>query len=348
MPTRKQAKDNEERAASFVQADTEQQANDERPATPASVDQATTATTQPASTVPVISNPGKPPKFFEGGSLSAFIKQFSEWCLLAGISSDQERIFRLKQQVDSKTYAILDAVLETNPSFSFHDATQQLLNDLGLIQPPSEARHSFLQLKQGTNSVSAFVALLRNKATEAFRGDPQVFIQRNMLDQFINGLDDERVRVQVALASPASFERAVEIARTAERVLPPRAVAIVQPAPPSTVSAQGSSNVDFSSQSLQQALRDIVSVEVRKIQSTIRTQSTRGMQRAGRPSSRFDSNAAPRHRDDLTCFQCGGHGHFRRQCTSTDSSDTRTCFQCEGTGHVRNNCPNVNRPGSQQ
>ena len=78
MPTRKQAKDNEERAASFVQADTEQQANDERPATPASVDQATTATTQPASTVPVISNPGKPPKFFEGGSLSAFIKQFSE------------------------------------------------------------------------------------------------------------------------------------------------------------------------------------------------------------------------------------------------------------------------------
>ena len=70
MPTRKQAKDNEERAASFVQADTEQQANDERPATPASVDQATTATTQPASTVPVITNPGKPPKFFEGGSLS--------------------------------------------------------------------------------------------------------------------------------------------------------------------------------------------------------------------------------------------------------------------------------------
>ena len=87
MPTRKQAKDNEERAASFVQADTEQQANYERPATPVSVDHSTTATM-----VPVISNPGKPPKFFEGGSLSAFIKQFSEWCLLAGISSDQEPI----------------------------------------------------------------------------------------------------------------------------------------------------------------------------------------------------------------------------------------------------------------
>ena len=47
---------------------------------------------------------------------------------------DQDRIFRLKQQVDSKTYAIIDAVLETNPSLSFHDATQQLLKDVYCTQ----------------------------------------------------------------------------------------------------------------------------------------------------------------------------------------------------------------------
>ena len=76
-----------------------QQPTDERPVTPASVDeQATTATTQSACMVPVTSNPGKPPIFFEGGS--SFIKQVSEWCLLAGLSNIQERINsnRLKQK----------------------------------------------------------------------------------------------------------------------------------------------------------------------------------------------------------------------------------------------------------
>ena len=226
-----------------------------------------------------------------------------------------------------------------------------MLNDLGLVQPPSEARHSFLQIKQGSNSVSAFVALLRNKATEAFRGDPQVFIQRNMLDQFINGLEDDRVRVQVALATPASFDRAVEIARTAERVLPPRIAHVAPPAPPSTnVASTPSSSVDFSSQSLQQALRDIVSVEVRKIQASSR-QPARGMQRNVRPATRFDSNrhSSARNISDFVCYQCGGHGHYRRDCTTVDCNDTRnTCYQCQGIGHLRADCPNVNRPGSRQ
>lgn len=159
---------------------------------------------------------------------------------------------------------------------------------------------------------------LRQMAARAYPGKDTSFVEDEILDQFIAALENREVRIAVSQSSPTSLEEALSTALRLESLHKVERQERQQKAQEVNMAA----NVD-----LQKPTADVNTVgdDIKPpawAERYFRRQE-QFMERLVEATS--SNNRKPRNKRDVRCYNCGGMGHYQRDCTR-NTNDNRNMY----------------------
>ena len=245
------------------------------------------------------------PKTLANGDVSEWFKRF-EICCAANDWNDATKALKLPTLLEGEALAIwLELTAEQQGSYD--DAKKEMIRKMAPQSFVSMSDFHRRGLHPG-EPISVYVHELKKLLDQAMPELDKSAREQILLHQFIAGIPPHVSRAIRAAADVSSLEKAIERARLLMAVETPHTAAV---------------STDTTQSDLQE-LKGQISLLTEQVAAL----SASGQQR---PQTR------PKR-----CNNCGGIGHFWRNCPSprvSGDSCTRRCYSCQKTGHLQKDCP---------
>lgn len=259
----------------------------------------------------VVKNFSGDPKHFKG-----WVKSIEKFSLITECEEGRNRYIAL-QTAEGAVADFIQRYLKSHPRSDWATMKRELSDRFGEVTDRAHARAILRTLRQRrfespqmfcerliTASEDAFDRTDRNAAGELLPG-----IERILIDYFLDGIQDNTIKMKLLRESPTSLKRAVEIANS-EQQLKARYQLRIGGTVPSTTDDHLAGHSSHRRE------------EPMEVDAT-----------------RFKG----------ACFKCGHRGHKSTNCKAVRVVESNhknvTCWECGKRGHYRAQCP---RRGSNQ
>jgi hypothetical protein len=121
----------------------------------------------------------------------------------------------LYTHLDDSTFTVIIRELSEEERANYDILKNHLLKRFDMLKDPGQKRLTFRQARrEGSQKLKNFYTSLLGLATKAFPGESGSTVDKMILDQFILGCDDDKVRLHLIKKQPASSREALSLALT--------------------------------------------------------------------------------------------------------------------------------------
>ena len=161
---------------------------------------------------PYIGGDMKMTTYKAGGDIEVFIEKFKVYCSGMNVHCSRQANVLL-HSLDETTFRIITKELTELERQDVNLIIEHLKKRFMAPEGIGNLRLQFRQYKQSASQdlQSNYTELL-DKAAKAFKNEPVDTIENNIIEQFITGCYNEKVRMQLIERSPGSSRRALKIA----------------------------------------------------------------------------------------------------------------------------------------
>lgn len=248
------------------------------------------------------------PEIFDGESMEwpDYLELFQAVAEWNGWTS-QEKAKQLKMSLRGQALRVLKPLREREKS-SFTKLCAALED---AFDPPERVlthKAAFKgRTKAVTESANQYSNTLKRLATKAYPSRCAEDLEEIILDQFLEGLGDERLQEHVILSHPVTTSQAVRIATEYESLKSSRAKHAKKPL---IAVAQGGSSTEQNS-----ALEGKIDKLLDRVASLERKSNSSNGQESQFGGKQPNQRGKPNWRENITCFKCGQKGHIARYCS---------------------------------
>jgi hypothetical protein len=136
-------------------------------------------------------------KFKVGDDVEVFLERFVDYCDGIGLPATL-RASRLLSYLDSTTYKIISKELKKEERQDTQTVAAHLMKRFSPSHSSGHLRYNFRNIKQQpSETLQSYYTTLLDKGMKAFEGEDMTSIEKNLIDQFIYGLNDSNVQLHV-------------------------------------------------------------------------------------------------------------------------------------------------------
>ena len=161
----------------------------------------------------------KVPKYKSPGDIETFINRFEQFCSIYNIE-EAKKANLILCALDDASFTVTNRELKEEEKKDYNTIKNHLLKRFGIYQNLGQRRLLFRQTKREVSqSFEEFYTHLLGLAAKAFPGESADSIDKNILDQFLIGSRDDKVRLYLIEKNPKTSREALSMAVAYKAVL---------------------------------------------------------------------------------------------------------------------------------
>ena len=222
---------------------------------------------------------------------------------------------------------------------------RELTSRFSLVTDARHAKNMLRRIKQKPEEpITVYSGRILNLAIDAY-GSPTVnepLVQAELIECFIDGLNNMKLKYKLMERNPQTFENAVQIANADQnlrKMFTMRTSKNIENARETPMEVDHSRNKRCSH--CQRFGHLMSECRLKQRQTTART-----FQQNVVEAAKLNGNNHPRFNDEpassnkYVCYHCNEPGHLKRNCYSLQMKNegSRVCYYCNKPGHLKRNC----------
>ena len=156
----------------------------------------------------------KIPIYQSGADIEVFVNRFEHYCETQSISAKQKADIILNA-LDDVTFTVVNRELSEAEKKNYVVVKEHLLKRFDLLKEKGQRRLIMRQSRRKPGQdLAAFYSELLGLAAKAYPGENAHVVDEAVMDQFIYGCEEEKVRLHLLDKSPKSSREALSLATT--------------------------------------------------------------------------------------------------------------------------------------
>lgn len=262
-----------------------------------------------------------------------WIRSLEKYVLLIGTKNDDSIKGVALQSAEGPVSDFLVRCYKNDSRCTWEDILKELKARFGEIV---DSQHGLQVLRttrqKATETVQVYAERLLCVAEQAWPDQPlnQTLIQQQLIDVFIDGLQDNMIARKVLRQAPPVLEQAVQLA-VAEQNL----------AKKFSLRNRGFVSTTATTKAQRSRHENISQHEPMEVDSFLGRCYT--CRKKGHRATDCRRRSVQSVQLGLVCYKCGQAGHGLATCRNPGRPETGRCWQCGALGHKRIDCPNKNK-----